>query len=363
MIRFIHAADLHLDSAFVALDGEEARLRRRELRALPDALADLALAEKVDVVLLSGDLFDGAEIYPETIERLRGALERMACPVFIAPGNHDPYTVASPYMRETWPANVHIFRTDALTSVELKELGCVIHGAAFTAGDREDAVLEGFSAPADGLIHIMCLHGNVGDTQGRYGPITREQIACSGADYLALGHVHRCSGLNREGAVFWAYPGCPAGRGFDELGDKGALLGTVEKGRVEVTFVPLSRHRYHILRLDVTGTDPRRALDAALSPEMAGDLCRVIFTGETGEQGIDLRALETEFAGRAGGLQLRDETRVSRNLWERAGEESLRGLFLQLLRERYDAAGDGEKEKIARAVRFGLAAMDGRDLG
>ena len=363
MIRFIHAADLHLDSAFVSLDPEEARLRRQELRDLPEKLAELARGRKADLVLLPGDLFDGSEVYPETVERLRLALERMACPVFIAPGNHDPCTAASPYLREKWPDNVHIFTERELTEVRLDALGCVVHGAAFTDADKPDEVLAEFSAPADGLIHILCLHGNVGDTGGRYGPITKEQIARSGADYLALGHVHQHGGLKREGPVFWAYPGCPAGRGFDELGDKGALYGEIEKGQVRTEFVSLTERRYRVLRLDVTGAEPGRLLDEALTAEMERDLCRVIFTGETGERGVDLPGLEAEFAHRVCALQLRDETVVERDLWERAGEDSLRGLFLELLRQRGENADEAEREKIARAVRFGLAAMDGRDLG
>ena len=107
MPKIIHAADLHLDSAFGGLGPEKARERRRESRDLVDRLAELAVREGAETVLLSGDLFDGERVYPETLERLRAALARMACPVLIAPGNHDPFTPHSPYEKLVWPKNVH----------------------------------------------------------------------------------------------------------------------------------------------------------------------------------------------------------------------------------------------------------------
>lgn len=364
MPKIIHAADFHLDSPFAGLPAEKARSRRRESRDLPDRLADLALAEGADLVLLSGDLFDGDRVYPETVERLRAALERMACPVFIAPGNHDPYMSRSPYAAANWPGNVHIFREEALTAVTLPALGCVVHGAAFTAPERTDEVLDRWTAADDGLTHILCLHADADTPDSRYGPVTRAQLAASGVHYAALGHIHQFSGLQRQGETFWAYPGCPEGRGFDELGDKGVLVGTVDRQSADVRFVPLCHRRYWILRSDVTDTDPRAALQNALPVTADRDVCRVIFTGEAGEQGLDLPALSEAFSDRCYALELRDQTRPAENLWARAGEDSLRGLFLRTLRQRYDSTEDeAEREKLVRAARFGLAALDGRDVG
>lgn len=364
MPKIIHAADFHLDSAFAGLPAAQARERRRESRELAGRLADLALREGAELVLLSGDLFDGERVYPETLEALREALARMACPVFIAPGNHDPFTPHSPYAVRPWPENVHIFRREALSAVALPELGCVVHGAAFTGPSRTSQPLSGFAVPKDGRVHLLCLHGDVGAPGSQYAPVLREQLARCGVDYAALGHVHQCSGVQRDGGVAWAYPGCPEGRGFDELGEKGVLAGSVERGKAELRFVPLCRRRYWVLEADVTGRLPREALEAALPETAAQDVCRVIFTGEAGEQGIDLPILESVFRDGCYALELRDQTRPAESLWARAGEDTLRGLFLQSMRQKYDAAPDEEaKGQVALAVRFGLAALDGRDLG
>lgn len=363
-MRILHAADLHLDSAFTALSVEKARQRRRESRELLDRLASLTVEEHIDLVLLPGDLFDGDHVYPETLARLKEALGKMNCPVFIAPGNHDPYVRSSPYAKEKWPDNVHIFASQEVTAVELERLNCVVHGAAFTDPHRISEPLERYTVSRDGRVHLLCLHGAVEEPGSGYGNIRREQIARSGFDYLALGHIHQYTGAQLCGESTWAYSGCPEGRGFDEPGDKGVVIADVWKGRASLRFQPLCRRRYRILRADVTNCTAAEALERVIPQTAQDDICRIIFTGEVGEEGIDLHALETDWASRFYELQLRDETIPTEDIWQRIGENSLRGLFLKDLRTRYEAASSQqEKDLIISAVRFGLAAMDGRDLG
>ena len=161
-----------------------------------------------------------------------------------------------------------------LDRAEVPGLDCVVYGRAFL-GPREDrSPLEGFRAERDGRVQLMAVHGEV-DGRGEYGPISREDIARSGLDYLALGHIHQASGLQREGNTFWAYPGCPEGRGFDELGDKGVLYVEAEPRSCRAEFVPLCRRRYQILSVDVTGAeDLAAAVRAALPPDTAPDITR-----------------------------------------------------------------------------------------
>lgn len=363
MLKFIHAADFHLDAPFTALSGEEARRRREEQRLLPGRLARLREAEGADLVLLAGDLFDGERVYRETLTALAAALEQMAAPVFIAPGNHDFYGPRTPYAAIDWPKNVHIFTAGDIEGVELPRLGCTVYGAAFTAPTCDESPLKGFAAPAGGGTPIMVLHGDV-EGKSRYGNLTAEDIAASGLTYLALGHVHTCSGLRRAGSTAWAYPGCPEGRGFDELGDKGALVGTIdEQGAVDVRFVPLAQRRYQIYSVDLTGqADPAAALEAALPKGGENDLVRILLTGERGIDTLDLEALEAVAAPHFSGVTLRDMTRLRQDLWERAGEDTLTGFFLREMRRRLDGAeDDAQRVRVERAARYGLAALEGRE--
>ena len=366
MLKFIHAADFHLDSAFAALPPGRASERRRESRELPFRLADYVNAHGVQLVLLAGDLFDSAAPYQETGKALAEALGRMKARVFATPGNHDWYGPGSPWVTVDWPENVHIFREATMTSVDLPELGVTVHGAAFTSPEQGSSLLAGFTAPEDGGVHLGLLHGETDPTEARYNPLGREEIAASGLSYLALGHIHKRGEAGTCGRTLCAWPGCPEGRGFDELGEKGFYEGVIDGGgTVSLTFVPFAGRRYEILEVDVTGKpSPRAAVEAALPEDTAGDLYRILLTGEAGEGGGDAKALETALAGRFYALEVRDHTRVAADVWARAGEDSLRGLFLRELRARWDAAGDeAEREAVVQAVRFGLAALDHRDLG
>ena len=364
MLKFIHAADFHLDSPFGALTTQQAAARRRESRELAFRLANYVNQQGIDLVLLAGDLFDSNSAFRETGEQLAQAFGQMRARVFVAPGNHDWYGPGSPWLTVNWPENVTIFRENRLTAVDLPDWNLTIHGAAFTGDQQTSGFLTGFTVPEDGRTHFGLLHGEVDPAEDRYGPIRREEIAGSGLTYLALGHSHKRTEPFRCGGTLCAWPGCPEGRGFDELGEKGFYQGTLENGAVSLRFVPFARRRYEILEVDVTGKDPRAALEAALPPDTAQHLYRILLTGETGEGGANAPALREALADRFYALDIRDHTRMAEDVWKREHEDSLRGLFLRELRAKWKAAAtEEERETVTRAARFGLAALDHRDLG
>ena len=359
MLKLIHAADLHLDSPFAGLTPEQAALRRAEQRTLLDRLADLANDECADLVLLAGDLLDGERVYRETVDALAQTLGRIRAKVFIAPGNHDPYSAASPYALPIWPDNVHIFTSLHPQAVALPELGCTVHGAAFTAPQCGESPLTGFCAQGDGL-QLMVLHGN---TTGRdYAPISPADIASSGLDYLALGHIHQASGLQKSGSTFWAYPGCPEGRGFDEPGEKGVLVVELAPGHVQARFQPLCLRRYELVSVDLTGcADPLSAVERALSVETDRDVYRIRLTGEFDLSPDTLTRLEQALAPHFHALELQDRTRPPRDLWARMSEDTLTGLFLRTMAPQCQA--QPESDTLQLAVRFGLAALEqGEDV-
>ena len=359
MVKILHAADFHLDSAFVALSEEQARQRRQESRESVERMVDYANDHGAQLMLLAGDLFDGDDVYSQTGEMLCAALGRFSGQVVIAPGNHDSYQPRSAYARITLPENVHVFTREEQESITFPQYGCTVYGAAFTG--EEAPAWQSFFAAEDGIT-IGVLHGEVGAKDSKYRPIPVENIAKSGLDYLALGHVHQYSGVQVAGKTAWAYPGCPEGRGFDERGDKGFLFGEVEKSGVKLRFVPFARRRYEWLEIDVTDTAPMEAILRKLPLQTEDDIYRIVLTGEVNE-GINLSALQEELAPKFYALELRDKTRAARDLWEKRDEDTLRGLFLRNLYGQYETARtQEEKDRIEQAVRFGLAAMDNREM-
>ena len=360
-LRILHSADLHLDSPFEGLSAGKAAIRRGEQRELLSALATLARRERADLVLLAGDLLDSDNTYYETGEELIRCLGQIPAPVFIAPGNHDYYSPKSPYARLKLPENVHVFTRNAIEAVALPELGAKVYGAAFTE-KRSGALLTGFRAEKQaGVWNLLCIHGEVGGRDSVYNPISTQDLADSGLDYVALGHIHKASGLQKAGDTWYAWPGCPEGRGFDETGEKTvSLIELSEEGCRMETF-SIAGRRYQVLRVDVTGSDPLLAIHTQLPDETVSDIYRIILTGEI-DQSPDLNRLYDALSELFFELQLRDETRLRRSVWERAGDDTLRGLFLMKLKKQFDAAGTEEQRlAIEQAARWGLAALDKRE--
>jgi DNA repair exonuclease SbcCD nuclease subunit len=358
-LRFLHAADLHLDSPFEGLRAGKAAVRRAEQRLLLQRLTELVRKEELQLVLLPGDLLDSDLSYAETGEALCACLRQMSVPVFIAPGNHDWYSAHSPYARLPLPENVHVFTKNEIEAVTLPELGVRVYGAAYL-GKESPPLLQGFRASGDGLWKLLCLHGEVTKQDSPYAPIREEELAASGLHYAALGHVHQASGLKKAGGTWYAWPGCPEGRGFDECGDKTVSIVELDETGCRLRPVSIALRRYEKLTVNVTGSDPLLAVHSLLPDDTARDIYRIVLTGEV-DSPPDLQRLQLNLSELFYALQLRDETRLRQNVWDLAGEDSLRGLFLKKLREEAEGSSPERRLLIEQAARWGLAALDHRE--
>ena len=357
-IRIVHAADFHLDSPFEGLSAAKAAVRRSEQRDLLSALVKLADTEEADLMLLSGDLLDGGTSFRETGDVLVSALQDAPCPVFIAPGNHDYYSERSPYARLKLPDQVRVFTKNAIRFYSVPGADARVYGAAFT--DRTCVpLLKGFHAERkEGIYNLLCMHGEVGVPGSVYNPISAEDLAASGMDYAALGHVHKASGLQKSGNTWYSWPGCPEGRGFDETGEKTISIVTLESREASLETRSIAKRRYYSVHLDITGKDPLLLIHTSLPDDPSDDIYRITLSG-TCERSPDLRRLQQNLDGMFVSLQLLDRTVPPSDLWECAGDDTLRGIFLSKLRARYDAAeDDAAKLRIEQAVRWGLAALD-----
>ena len=357
-IKIIHAADFHLDSPFEGLSAPKAALRRSEQRELLSSLVKLASGEEADLMLLSGDLLDGGTSFRETGDELVSALQDSPCPVFIAPGNHDFYNERSPYARLELPDQVRVFTKNAIRFFSVPGADARVYGAAFT--DRACApLLRGFHAERkSGIYNLLCMHGEVGVPGSAYNPISMEDLAASGMDYVALGHVHKASGLQKSGSTWYSWPGCPEGRGFDETGEKTVNVVTLDGNEAVLEMRSIAKRRYFSVSLDVSEKDPLLLIHTSLPDDSSEDIYRITLTG-TCERSPDLRRLQQNLDGMFFSLKLLDRTVPPADLWECAGDDTLRGIFLSKLRARYDAAeNDAAKQRIEQAVRWGLAALD-----
>ncbi len=347
MIKFIHAADFHLDASFSALPPELGKKRREEQREILRRFAQAC--EGCELVLLAGDLFDGKTVYLDTIEALKDCFASIDAPIYIAPGNHDPYGEDSPYAGEDWGENVTIFTKQELQRIELPQ--CDLYGAAYTEGNWEP--LKDFHVADDSRMNILLLH-----TGAEYNPITAEQIASSGFDYLALGHVHSMQ-IQTQDYTTYAYPGCLMGRGFDECGKKGFLQVRLSKVCCEPEFIPIESRRYEIIEVEV-GEDPVGAILDALPPDPKEHFFRVILKGACDT--IDLPGIREAVEDRCFYVELVDKTFRKGVQWEGIEEDTLRGEIMKELKFRYDKALPAEQGTILAAAEILRDLMDGRDV-
>lgn len=331
-MKILHSADWHLDSPQPEL--------RSLLLSIPGKVVELAQRTHCDLMLLSGDLFDGPYTR-ESLDAVRRALKQFALPVFIAPGNHDFCSPASPWLTEVWPENIHIFTGAAITSVAVPHLNCRVYGAGFQSMDCP-GLLEGFQADCAESYALGVFHGAPLKAKSPYNPITGQQVENSALDYLALGHIHQ-TGSFRAGSTLCAWPGCPMGRGFDETGEKGVLIVTLDE-TAQAEFIPLGFPLFHDITLEIQN-DAAAALRSVLPPVCTSDHYRITLTGEAEE--IDLAALKCLFP-HLPNLLLRDATQPPIDLWANAGEDSLEGIYFDLLR-RQGKAGE-LAAKISRRI-------------
>ena len=350
-LKILHSADWHLDSPFASFTPEQREFLRREQRRLPDKICRLCIREGCDLVLLCGDIFDGTPS-AETIHILQDALEDCRVPVFIAPGNHDFCCPGSPWLEEAWPENVHIF-TGGMTYVDLPELNCRIYGAGYQAMDCPP-LLEDFHAEGNGY-RICVLHGDPTRVSSPYCPVTAAQIEQSGLHYLAMGHVHKAGGFP-AGDTFCAWPGCPMGRGWDETGEKGVIILTLDENP-EIKTVVLDTVRFNEQEVDIRG-GALHALMNTLPATDSRDLYRVTLIG-TGT--VDLDALYEAFPNLSN-LELHDRTQPPVDPWEDVGEDSLRGVFFRMLQEAAENADQEEADRIRLAAEISKMLLEGREV-
>ncbi|MCI8388061.1 MAG: hypothetical protein HFE63_06290 [Clostridiales bacterium] len=372
MIKFLHCADLHLDSPLASLDLKRAEIRRSEFRSTLAAMIRSAQTNKIDFLIISGDLFESEFASRETIALLCHEFASIPeCNIIIAPGNHDPYTSQSYYRRTEFPENVYIFDSTELSCFDFPEKNTTIYGYAFTDNTLDFCPFEGFTPENPDRINILAAHGEFGSRNTHKCPIPTEVLANSGFDYVALGHYHNYSEIKQLKSTYYAYSGCLEGRGFDECGEKGAIIAVADKseGRFQLgaKFVRFSKRHYEIEQLDITGAETNadllNRLAALIKERGYGEdtALRVVLTGNTaGELKISQKFLTEQFP-QLFLLEFKDETLPLLDSDTLKRDPTIRGAFYNSLAGMLDGNED-ERELAALALRYGLSALSGEDI-
>ncbi len=256
-MRFIHTADIHLDSPLVGLAAYQdapAHLLRTATRDAFDNLITEAITEKVDFMVIAGDLFDGnwkdfnTGIY---FARQMGRLQAAGIPVYLLLGNHDAESEMT--RKLVLPANVHRFLSNKAATFEIPALRVALHGRSFKDAATTDNLAVHYPEPVAGWFNIGVLHtaleGN--NAHANYAPCSIAELEARGYQYWALGHVHEHRVW--RGATTVAFCGNLQGRHIREAGPRGALLVTATGSEIDsVERLIVDVLRWHALPVDVS---------------------------------------------------------------------------------------------------------------
>lgn len=370
-VKILHCADLHFDTPFYGLSLIQAEKRREDLRETFGRIIERVKQEEIAILLMSGDLFDNANVMKTTIEYMIKKFNEIPdTKIFIAPGNHDFYSAKSYYALVSWPSHVHIFK-NKLEKVDVPEHDTCVYGIGFSQSHERNSLVQRFRVENQDKINLMVIHGEVvGKGQATdYHPIELQFIEDSGLDYIALGHRHTYSGINKNGKTYWAYSGNPEGRGFDELGTKGVILGEAGKDYCSLDFKELCKRKYYEEKVDITGaltyeeiTD--KILRGIQDRDKHKNYYKIILRGElSSEFSPHMAVLEEKLAEQFYFLKLIDETKLQIDFNRLQSDFSLKGIFVRKIKERLEQAeNQKEIQQLERALKMGMSLLEDKEV-
>ena len=374
MPKFLHIADIHLDSPFSNSDAAHAAQRRNEQREVFLSAMEYAKANGIDAILIAGDLFDTKFITSKTANMLKDAFESAGdCQIFISPGNHDPFCDGSIYSSANFPKNVHIFKSENVEKISLDRLGVDIYGYAFESESLDHSPIASLTGVDREKINILVAHGDIFSSISHYAPITKNDIANSKLDYVALGHIHNTDEkIENANGTYYSYSGAIEGRSFDECGVRGGILidiqNTANGKKIAFEKLRFSKRRYEKDTLDISGISNEGELvskiktlcdakgysgDTLLRLELIGNVPETFDLSHINLDAslFDLFYLETVNSA----MPDFDYERLTK-------DPTIKGEIFRLFKDKLECGGKDERRLYLLALRYALLSLEGEDL-
>jgi DNA repair exonuclease SbcCD nuclease subunit len=297
--KFIHTADLHLDTPFKGISTISQSISTKLIDATFytfDTIIQQCIENQVDFLLVTGDIYNAADRSLRAQLKFREGLKKLSnadINVYVTYGNHDPLDGWAAKL--DMPENVHIFSGNTVDKVVVTRHGetiAQIYGISFHTRDIKTNLVHKFPDIQDNsLFTIGMLHCNLGTNTGHepYAPCKLEDLLDKGYDYWALGHVHNKS-IIREGNPMIIYPGNPQGLHSKETGRRGCFLINVDNNQPYAEFIETNYIRWFEKEVSITGMTTEQELITGISScvenireEAYGRaaICRIILTGRS----------------------------------------------------------------------------------
>ena len=320
-MKFVHIADIHLDTPFKTIsDRADIGIERRlEQRNALKKVIDYIKANNIEYLFISGDLYDQEYIRESSISFLNDLFKEIPnTKIFITPGNHDPYIKNSFYATYSWNNNVKIF-TNAVEKVENDNVN--IYGFGFNNFEMNNNQIKDIILDEPEKINILITHGDLGES--KYNPMNLNEIKSMGFDYVALGHIHK-----RDDKTNIIYPGSLISLGFDELGEHGMIVGEIIDKKLNKEFIKIDEREFVEFELDVSNIISEEELIEKINNiNEENKLYKIILIGYRNFPiNIDIKLINKNI------IKIKDNTKLKIDFKE--NNNTLKGLFIKKLNER-----------------------------
>lgn len=356
-MKFVHIADMHFDTPFRMLSdrADLGEIRRLEQRKAFKKIIEYIKQNEIPYLFIAGDLYDHAYIRESTIKYINELFEQIPnTKIYISPGNHDPYLKNSYYATYSWSKNVKIF-TEKIEKVENED--CTLYGFGFENFYLENANIEEIQLQNKEKINILITHCNLDGSdkaEREYNNLSSKKLKEIGFDYIALGHIHK---RNIEEKTNIVYPGSTISLGFDELGTHGMVVGTIEKGKLELEFVPLDEKELKEVELNISEIETIEELLETINqlPIEENKLYKITLIGKRNME-INLYKL-IKMLEKKEIIKIKNKTKLGYDVEKIAKEQTtLRGIYVKEMLERIKQEPD-KKEMLEKALEIGLEVL------
>ncbi len=359
-MKFVHIADIHMDSPFVNLSDRETLgdLKRLEQRKKLKEVIEYIKENEIDMLFIAGDLYEQQYIKQTTIEYINNLFKEIPeTQIYIAPGNHDPYLKNSYYSKYKWNENVKIFNSK-IEKIEQDEID--IYGYGFEDFYCTECGIENLEIENPEKENILIMHGTLDGAnieEKQYNSISTKILEEKGFDYVALGHIHKTN-FNKESKII--YPGSLVSLGFDELGQHGMVVGEIKNKKLNIEFVPIKSSEFVEKRIDVTEIISKEELIEKINSIeiQPNEYVKIILEGK---RNFEINTYELyKLIQEPQIIKIKNKTKINYKLDEIENETTLKGLFAKEIKQKLEDENltNEQKEILEKAIEIGFEALN-----
>jgi exonuclease SbcD len=370
MLKILHTADIHLGAKFSGL-GNKGASQREQLRATFKNIIATAIDERVNIVLIAGDLFDANQQPQKNIDLVIEQFNLLGSnniPVCLIPGTHDSLDSSSIYRKVDFEgkcSNLKIFADENISCKEYPGLDLTVYGKPNLSNRSRISPLKGLKRSTSSKFHIAMAHGSlyIPEKIAEDDHVFRlEEVKASGMDYLALGHWHRVYSCSEKPSAW--YSGPP--EWIPDQAEKGGvlLISLSDTGEVKVEPKMLGLRDYDEVEIDMSEIQDLAKLKVRISERANQNLVRkATLKGlRDAEFIVNPEELETELGEKFFHLSVMDKSHPKSGEVAEDEERLIRNRFIKLMNGQIESSEGEEKDIAENALQYGIALLDGKEV-